>query len=154
MSTINWHAEQQRFMAVAYEPALRAAKRAFRGWPESRREDAEAEFIGKVWHQWMCMLMRMKDPQPLLYPFLHWAKRWVQYDRRIAGRPRNIGVEDYRAGMVQHLLDGRGKLEPHDRSSRINAYLDWTGAARTDDPAELAGALEESGLTQEEWLDL
>jgi hypothetical protein len=44
MSTIN-----ERFMAVAYDKAMRAARRAFRGWPDSKREDAEAEFMGKVW---------------------------------------------------------------------------------------------------------
>ena len=56
--------------------------------------------------------------------------------------------------MVQHLMDGRGKLQPHDRSSRINEFLDWTGTARTDDPGVLAGALEETELTLEEWFDL
>jgi hypothetical protein len=152
MNTIDWQAEHERFMAVAYDKAKRAAKRAFRGWPDSKREDAEAEFISKVWHQWMCRLMLTKDPAPLLFAFLHWAKRWVQYDRRIAGRPRNIDIQDYRSQMVQHLLDGRGKLEPHDRSARINAYLDWTGAARTDDPADLAAALEQAGLSLEEYL--
>ncbi len=56
--------------------------------------------------------------------------------------------------MTAHLMDGRGKLEPHDRSGRINGFLNWTGAARTDDPAELASALEDTGLTLEEWCDL
>jgi hypothetical protein len=154
MSTINWQVEHERFMAVANEPALRAAGRAFRGWPDSKREDAEAEYISKVWSQWMCRLMLSKDPEPLLYPFLHWAKRWVQYDRRIAGRPRNIDIQDYRAGMVRHLMDGRGKLEPHDRSDRRNGFMDWTSAARTDDPSDLAAALETSGVTLSQWCDI
>jgi hypothetical protein len=28
-------------------------------------------------------------------------------------------------------MDGRGRLEPHDRSSRTNDFLDWTGKVRT-----------------------
>ena len=75
-----------------------------------------------------------KDPEPLLYPLMHWAKRWVQYDRRLAGRPRNIDIQDYRSRMTQHLMDGRGKLEPHDRSSRINDFLDWTGTGTDGRP--------------------
>jgi hypothetical protein len=154
MNTINWQAEQDRFVAVAYDKAVRAAKRAFRGWPDSKRDDAEAEFIGKVWDQWWRVVERGKDPEPMLYPFLHWAKRWVAYDRRIAGRPRNIDIQDYRAGMAQHLIDGRGKLEPHDRSDRRNAFMDWSGAARTDDPSTLAAALESSGINLAQFCDL
>jgi hypothetical protein len=154
MSTINWQAEQQRFMTVAYHKAVRAAKRAFRHWHVSKRDDAEAEFIGKVWDQWWRVVERGKDPEPLLYPLLHWAKRWVQYDRRIAGRPRNLDIQDFRAGMVQHLMDGKGKLEPHDRSDRRNGFIDWNGAARTDDPSDLAAAIENSGITLSQWCDI
>jgi hypothetical protein len=153
MSTINWEQEKQRFMAVAYEPALRAAKRAFR-WHASKQDDAQAEFMAKMWDQWRHLVERKRDPEPLLYPLIHWAKRWVQYDRRIAGRPRNIDLQDYRAGLTRHLMDARGKLQPHDRSSRINGFLDWVGKARTDDPADLAAALAETGLTIEQWYDL
>jgi hypothetical protein len=155
MNTIDWQVEHSRFMAVAYDKAKRAATRAFRGWPDSKREDAEAEFMGKVWDQWWRVAVeRGKDPEPLLYPFLHWAKRWVQYDRRIAGRPRNIDLQDFRAGMTAHLMDGRGELEPHDRSARINGFLDWSGTARTDDPSDLAAALETSGISLSQWCDI
>jgi hypothetical protein len=154
MSTINWKVEHERFMSVAYDKAMRAAKRAFRGWPESKRDDAEAEYMGKVWDQWWRVVERGKDPVPLLYPFLHWAKRWVQFDRRLSGRPRNLDIQDYRAGMTQHLMTGRGKLEPHDRSDRRNDFMDWTGAARTDDPSALAAALETSDITLSQWCDI
>jgi hypothetical protein len=154
MNRIDWKAEQDRFMTVAYDKAVRAAKRAFRHWHVSKRDDAEAEFIGKVWDQWWRVVERGRDPEPLLYPLLHWAKRWVQYDRRIAGRPRNLDIQDYRGKMTQHLLDGRGKLEPHDRSDRTNGFLDWSGAAKTDDPAALAAALENSGTTLAQFCDL
>jgi hypothetical protein len=155
MNKIDWEVEQRRFMDVAYDRALRAARRAFRGWPESKRDDAEAEYIGKVWDQWRRLLLeRGKDPEPLLYPLLHWAKRWVQYDRRLSGRPHNLDIQDYRARMTQHLMDGRGKLQPHDRADRNNAFLDWTGTARTDDPCDLAAALEETGITLSQWCDL
>jgi hypothetical protein len=154
MSKINSQVEHERFMAVAYDKAVRAAKRAVRGWHVSKQPDAEAEFVGKVWDQWWRLLARGKDPEPLLYPLLYWAKRWVQYDRRIAGRPRNLDITDFRAGQTQHLMDGRGKLEPRDRSDRTNGFLDWTGAARTDDPADLAAALETSGTALAQFCDL
>jgi hypothetical protein len=153
MTTINWNVEHEKFMTV-YDKAVRAAKRAFRHWHVSKRSDMEAEFMAKLWDQWKRLLERGKDPAPLLYPLLHWAKQWCYQSRRLSGRPRNIDIQDYRSKMTAHLMDGRGKLEPHNRSARINAFLDWTGAARTDDPAVLASALEETGLTQEEWLDL
>jgi hypothetical protein len=153
MNTIDWKAEQDRFMRIAYEPALRAAKRAFKRWHASKQDDAQAEFMAKMWDQWKRLVERGKDPAPLLYPLLHWAKQWCYMGRILSGRPRNIGIEDYRAGMVRHLMDGRGKLEPHDRSSRINGFLDWSGTARTDDPADLA-ALAETGLCLEKWFDL
>jgi hypothetical protein len=154
MNSLNWKAEQERFMTVAYDKAVRAAKRAFRHWHVSKRDDAEAEFIGKVWDQWWRVVERGKDPEPLLYPFLHWAKQWCYMDRRLSGRPRNIDLQHYRAQMVQHLMDGRGKLEPHDRSDRTNGFLDWTGAARTDDPADLAAALESTDVSLSQWCDL
>lgn len=71
---------------------------------------------------------------------------------RIAGRPRNLDIQDYRAGMTRHLTDGRGKLRPHDRADPINGWLNWTGRARTDDPAELAAAMERARMTLEEYL--
>jgi hypothetical protein len=154
MSTINWQAEHERFMAVAYHKAVRAAKRAFRHWHVSKRGDAEAEFMAKLVDQWNRMLEKGRNPEPLLYPLLHWAKQWCYMDRRLSGRPRNIDIQDFRAGMVQHLMDGRGKLEPHDRSDRRNGFMDWTGAARTDDPADLAAALEQTGVSLAQWCDL
>ena len=154
MKNLNWEAEQQRFMAVAYEPGLRAARRAFKRWHPSKRDDAQAEFMAKLLDQWKRMWERDKDPEPLLYPLLYWAKQWCYQDRRLSGRPRNIDIQDYRAGMTQHLMDGRGKLEPHDRSARIDGFLDWTGAARTDDPCALAAALEQTGTTLAQFCDL
>lgn len=89
----------------------------------------------------------------MIGPLIHWAILHVRYDRKVAGRSRNLDIQDYRAGMTQHLMDGRGKLKPHDRADRINGFLDWTGVARTDDPAELATALEAVGMTLEDYLD-
>jgi len=137
---------------VAYPFAVRAASQAFRKFHDRKRPDAEAEFMAKLWDQWARLLMRGKDPEPLLWPLIHWAKQWVRYDRRIAGRPRNLDIEDYRTGMQRHLMNGRGRLQPHERSDRLNGFLDWTGQARTDDPAELAAALEQADLSLEEYL--
>jgi hypothetical protein len=152
MDGIDWKAEQDRFMAVAYPLALRAAQRAVRRWPERKRADGEGEFMAKVWDSWMRLLERGRDPEPLLWPLLYWAKQWIYQDRRLAGRAHNIDIQDYRAKQTQHLLDGRGKLQPHDRAARINGFLDWTGTAKTDDPAELVAALEQVKMTLEEYL--
>ena len=54
--TIDWEMEKQRFERVAYPFALRAAKRAFKGWHERKRADAEAEFMAKMWDQWKRLL--------------------------------------------------------------------------------------------------
>src|SRR4051794_20750106 len=150
--TIDWEAEKQRFERVAYPFAMRAARTAFRRFHDRKRDDAEAEFMGKLWDQWKRLLERGRDPEPLLWPLIHWAKQWVRYDRRLAGRPGNLDIQDYRAGMTRHLMDGRGKLQPHDRAAPINGFLDWTGQARTDDPGELAAALERAGITLKEYL--
>jgi hypothetical protein len=77
---------------------------------------------------------------------------WIYQDRRLSGRPRNLDIQDYRSKMTQHLMDGRGRLKPHDRTDRINGFLDWTGAAKTDSPDDLAAALEQAGLSLEEYL--
>ena len=66
--TINWDVERERFERVAYPFALRAAKRAFKGWHERKRDDAEAEFLAKVWDQWERLLDKGQDPEPLLWP--------------------------------------------------------------------------------------
>ncbi len=144
---IDWDAEQRRFMDVAYPFALRAAQRAFRHWHPRKKDDAVQEFMAKMWHQWRCLLDNGRDPEPLLWPLIHWAKQWVRYDRRIAGRAHNIDLQDYRAGMIRQDMDSRGRLHPAERSARINGFLDWTGQARSDDPAALVAAMDEIGVT-------
>lgn len=148
---IDWKAEQERFMSVAYERAMKAAHDAFRKWHSRKRDDAVAELVAKVWDQWARLLMRGKDPEPMLWPLIHWAKMWVRYDRKIAGRGRNPDVFDYRAGMVRQDLDGQGKAHPAERSARVNGWLDWAVDAGADDPGEMAAALEAAGLTAEDW---
>lgn len=152
IETINWDLERERFERVAYPFALRAAKRAFKAWHERKRDDAEAEFLAKMWDQWARLLVKGQDPEPMLWPLIHWAKMWVRYDRKIGGRGRNPDVFDYRAGMTRHLMDGRGQPTPHERADPINGWLDWTGQARTDDPGELAAALEQAGITMDEYV--
>jgi hypothetical protein len=145
METIE--SEQERFVRVAYPFALRAAQRAFRRWPERKKDDAIQEFLSKLWDSWKRLLDRGRDPEPLLWPLLYWAKKWVYQDRRLSGRPRNLDIQDYRTGIEQHLLTEQGQPRPHDRSARINGFLDWTGQVRTDDPAALVEAMDSLGLT-------
>lgn len=143
---IDWIAEHDRFLALAYQRAERAARRAFKPWPDRKRDDAIAEMIGKVWATWVYNLEKGKDPVALLGPNIHFAILWVRYDRKIAGRGRNPDVYDYRAGMKRQMLSGQGKASPTDRSNPDNFWIDW-GLSRGDDPAETVAALEGAGMT-------
>lgn len=152
MSTINWEAENRRFMTLAYDRAERAARRAFKKWHSRNRADAIAECVAKVWATWTYNLEKGKDPVALLGPNIHFAILFVRYDRKTAGRARSFDVMDYRAGLRRQQLDGQGKASPIDRSDPSNGWIDWHVKARTDDPAELAAALEAVGMTLEEYL--
>ena len=54
--------------------------------------------------------------------------------------------------MKQQELNGKGEASPTDRSDKMNGWIDWAVKAKTDDPAQLASALEEVGLSLEEWV--
>jgi hypothetical protein len=143
---------QTRYVEVAYPRALKAAHKAFRSWHERKREDCQQEFLGKLWQEWVFLVNRGRDPEPLLNGLIKYAILWVKYDRRIAGRARNIDVTDYRSGMKQQQVNSKGEVSPTDRSDKMNGWIDWSVKARTDDPAQLAAALEEVGLSLEEWV--
>jgi hypothetical protein len=101
---------------------------------------------------WVLNREKGKDPLALLGPNMRFAILWTRYDRRISGRPRNIDITDYRAGMTRHLLGSNGQLDPHDRASRVNHFLDWSGIdRRTGDPAEIVAASDALGLTSGEF---
>ena len=153
MSELNWQVEHERFMDLAYNRTMTAAKRAFWGWHESKRDDAVAECMAKMWDQWSRLLKRGKNPEPMLSGLVKFAVLWVRYDRRIAGRARTPDVFDFRAGLRRQQLSGQGQASPSERSSRDNNFTNWwtdTG----DSPVEVAAVLEETWLTLEEWLDL
>ncbi len=142
---------QERFVEVAYPRALRAAQKAFKSWHERKRADAIQECLSKLWQEWVLLASR-KDPEPLLNGLIKYAILWVRYDRRISGRARNIDVTDYRSGMKQQGISAKGVVSPTDRSDKMNGWIDWAVSARSDDPAQLASALEEAGITLEEWV--
>jgi hypothetical protein len=148
---IDWKAEQDRFMAAAYDRCERAARRAFKKWPRRKRDDAIQEAMGKMWYQWRCCLEKDKEPAEIIGPLIHWAIMFVRYDRRIARRSGGIDVYDYRAGMRRQQLSGQGKASPTDRSDPGNTWLDWALDAGEDDPADLVAALEAVGLTSDDW---
>jgi len=150
MTTIQ--AAQERFVQVAYPKTLKAAHKAFRSWHERKRQDAVQECLAKMWDQWVRLVNKGRNPEPMLGRLICWAILWVRYDRRLSGRARNIDVMDYRACMKQQELNGKGEACPIDRSDKMNGWIDWTVKARTDDPALLASALEEVGLSLEEWV--
>jgi hypothetical protein len=151
IETIDWQVEQDRFMRVAYSRTVAAAHVATRKWNWRTREDGVAEFVGKVWDQWSRLIIKNADPEPMLGPLIHWAKMWVRYDRKIGGRGRNPDVFDYRAKMTRQHLDAQGKASPTDRSDSENGWIDWE-LESGDDPAEMIAALENVGMTIEQYL--
>jgi hypothetical protein len=152
MNNLNWEQEHKRFMTIAYDRTQKAAKRAFYGWHESKRPDAIAECLGKMWDQWSRLLLRGRNPEPMTSALIKYAILWVRYDRKIGGRSRNPDVYDYRGGFSRHLLSEQGEASTSERSSRENSWIDWI-VKSGDDPAELASALEESGVTLAQWCD-
>ena len=145
---------QERFVEVAYPRALKAAHKAFKSWHESKRADAVQECMAKMWDQWVRLVNRKRNPEPLLNGLIKYAILWVRFDRRLSGRSRRIDVMDYRANMKQQELNGKGEACPTDRGDKMNGWIDWAVSARSDDPAQLASALEEAGLALEEWVGL
>ncbi len=133
---------------------MRAAQRAFKSWHERKRQDAVQECMAKMWDQWVRLVNRGRNPEPLLNGLIKYAILWVKYDRRLSGRARNIDVMDYRAGMKQQGIGSKGEVSPTDRSDKNNGWIDWAVSARSDDPALLASALEEWGLSLDDWVDV
>ena len=134
MNESNWEVEQQRFMDVAYDRAHAGGEASILGLAPQQARGRPGGIHGQSVGSVVAALGAGQRSRTAALSLAPLGEEWVQYDRRIAGRPRNLDIQDYRAGMVQHLMDGRGKLQPHDRSDRTNGFLDWTGAARTDDP--------------------
>ena len=66
MNNLNWQVEQERFMRVAYPRTLKAAQHAFSGWHVSKQDDSIASCIGKMWNQWSRLLLRGRDPEPMI----------------------------------------------------------------------------------------
>ncbi len=143
---------QERFVEVAYPRALKAAHKAFKSWHERKRQDSVQECLSKLWDEWIRLVNRGRNPEPLLSGLIKYAILWVKYDRRIAGRARNIDVTDYRSGMKQQGISGKGVVNPTDRSDKMKGWIDWNVSAKTDDPSLLAAALEEAGISLEEFM--
>ena len=152
MTTLNWELEQHRFMTVAYARTLKAAKRNFWSWNSRKRDDAIAECIAKMWDQWSRLLIRGRDPEPMLSGLVKCAVLWVRYDRRIAGRARTPDLFDFRANMNRQLLSDQGQATPSDRSDIGNSWINWDQSTG-DNPADLAAALESTGITLNQWCD-
>ncbi len=150
MNTIQ--AAQERFVEVAYPRALKVSHRTFKSWHERKRADCQQEFLGKLWQEWILLVNRGRNPEPLLNGLIKYAILWVRYDRRISGRSRNIDVTDYRSNMKQQELNGKGEACPTDRSDKMNGWIDWAVSSRSDDPALLAMALEQAGISVEEYM--
>jgi hypothetical protein len=86
---------------------------------------------------------------------IKYACLFVRYDRRVSTieRARTPDVFDFRCGFKRQQLDPRGQASPTDRSDPNNTHINWL-VGTGDDPAELAAALEASGVTLAQWCDL
>jgi hypothetical protein len=149
---LDWALEQERFVAVAYHRTLQAARKAFRHWHSRKRDDAIQECLAKMWDSWSRLLLRGKNPEPMLGGLIKYALLWCRYDRRIAGRARTPDVYDFRSGFKRQLLSDHGEACPTDRADAENAWINWN-VQTGDDPSDLAAALETTGVTLAQWCD-
>jgi hypothetical protein len=153
MNDLDWEAEHVRFMTVAYARTVASAKRAFWGWHSRKRDDAIQECLAKMWDQWSRLLLRGRDPEPMLRGLIKFAILWVRYDRRIGGSAPMPDVYDYRAGFTQQHLNGQGWAYPSDPSDAGNGWINWD-VHKGDDPSDLAAALERCRILLAQWYDL
>ena len=138
--------EQDRFMRLAYARTVAAARKAFRSWHISQERGCNPGNPQKMWDQWIRLVQRGGNPEPIIGGMIYHALMFVRYDRKVAGRARRPDVFDYRSGLKQQRLNGQGYASPSDRSDPENGWIDWR-LASGDDPAEVVAALEVTGLT-------
>ena len=150
---MNWEAEKTRFMQIAYPATQKAARRAFWNWRDDKRPDAIQECTVKMWDSWSRLLQRGKNPEKMLGSLIKFAILWVRYDRKIGGRARKPDVYDFRSGFKQQLLSDDGTASPSDRADAENPWINWH-VQSGDNPALLASALEETGISLAQWCDL
>ena len=153
MSTINWNVEHERFMSIAYPATQKAAKRAFWGWREHKRDDAIQECHAKMWDQWSRLLLRGKNPERMIGSLIKFAILWVRYDRKLGGRARTPDVYDYRAGYKAQQISDQGEANPSDRADPHNPWINWELHAG-DEPSALAAALEITNVSLSQWCDI
>ncbi len=152
MNTVNWQVEHERFMTNVYPRIVKAATHAFWHWKSNKRPDALQESVGKVWDSWSRLLLRGRDPEPMLAGIIKYALLWVRYDRKLGGRAQKPDVYDYRSGYKQQQITEQGQANPSDRSDPQNPWIDWHVQAN-DDPAALVEALETAGISLAQWCD-
>ncbi len=137
--------EQDRFMRLAYTRTVKVARKTFRRWHVSKQDDAIQECLAKMWDQWIRLVQRGGNPEPIIGGLIHYAVMFVRYDRKVAGRSRQFDVYDYRANMKKQRLNGQGNASPTDRSDPMNNWINWR-LGSGDDPARLVAAAEAAGL--------
>ena len=75
----------------------------------------------KMWDQWIRLVQRGGDPEPIIGGMIYHALMFVRYDRKVAGRARRPDVFDYRSGLKQQRLNGQGYASPSDGVTRRTA---------------------------------
>src|SRR4051794_2529024 len=125
MNNLDWEQEHERFMTIVYPRIVKAATHAFWHWKSSQRPDAIQESVGKVWDSWSRLLLRGRDPEPMLAGIVRFALLWVRYDRKISGRSRRPDIFDFRAGFTQQHISEQGVANPADRADANNPWINW-----------------------------
>ena len=152
MNTIDWRAEHERFERVALPFALKAARRAFKRWHERKRDDAEAEFMAKMWDQWARLLLRGKDPEPMLWPLIHWAKQWVLHGQETVRPPPQ---PRYRGLSSRHDPTPYGRARPAQAARKVSSdqrLPGLDGAGPDGRPRRIGRRPRSGGMTLEEYL--
>ena len=144
--------EQERFMEVAYDRTVRAAQRAFKSWHERKRADAIQECIAKQWDQWIRLVNRGRDPEPLLRGLTRYAILFVRYDRKVARKSPQLRRDGLPGRHEAATTQRQGQGQP-DRSRQQGQRLDRLGGqGENRRPLGTRRRLEAVGVSLEEWV--
>ena len=69
-------------MRLAYARTLAAARKAFRSWHDRKKEDAVQETLTKMLDQWIRLVQRGGNPEPIIGGMIRYALMFVRYDRK------------------------------------------------------------------------
>ena len=96
MNDLNWEREQKRFMTMAYPRIVKAAKQRS-GTGRAATPDASRQSLGEDLGPWRRLLLRGRDPEPMLACDHQGARSGSSTTARSPGGPASLDIHDYRA---------------------------------------------------------